>query len=94
MTIKIKQTTEVEKQIELPYYYKFDYRTAGVNYYAILNEEKVVTIASDSIYTIHTTCISNHFTNEHFRESSASEFVKAFDTAVEALGQLVKTNLK
>ena len=92
MKIKIKESIETEKEIKLPFYFKW--RESA--FYCIKSETEAISVflRGVSISKTSASVIAAQYGCDDFnKECSAEEFITAFDKAVESLQQLVKTNI-
>jgi len=84
MKVKVKQTTEVEREIELPVFFKTD--TGSVHH---VSEERTVRVWNDSISFIP--YASPTFLDTEIEIITAEEFTRVFDERIEQL-QSLKSN--
>lgn len=79
MKIKTNEVHVVEKEIELPYYYKLTYDTLPATYYALITEDKAIRVDSGrEIYSCSTTSVTDGLGKPNFEECSKDEFDSVF----------------
>lgn len=84
MKFKTKQFTEVEIEIELPYFMK---RVTG-NIFAILSNDKALKIENGIITTHYPESVTQFIGDGETNQITAGEFITAFDAAIEQLQSL------
>ena len=80
MKVKVKQTTEVEVEISLPYFYK-----AGRKTVAILKEDLQIHCSWGTDFIIYNTFIE---ISSEQSQITAEEFTRVFDERIEQLQSL------
>ena len=93
MKLKIEKKVLHEVELELPYYFKLTYGSAGDIHYAIVTESKSISVNGNEIFSLSTSTVCGHLEDNNFFETNAGEFIIAFDKAVESLKKLVKPRL-
>ena len=84
MLVKTKVTTEVETEIELPYFMK---RVTG-NLFAILTNDKALKIENGLVSTHYPESVSQFIGDGETVQITAEEFTTAYDNAIEQLQSL------
>jgi hypothetical protein len=93
ITVKKVIETNEETELDLPYFFKLRYSSAGDVYYAIFDEERSMTASPTSGINCQPSCtITQFLSHERFAPSTEKEFTEAFEATIDfATSQLPVT---
>lgn len=78
------------KEIQLPYFFKLDYKSIRASYFAIFTQEKSMRVDPEKEITCtDTKAIGQHFLNDAFVEIYEAEFTEQFETTIEFLTSMM-----